>query len=107
MPNLDITRSANPQQPSAIDLALQSERDGVCAEIFTFVRDMPECSEADVIAVWQGDALANRPADRKWLLLDPKGMLHEYRANLFAAKLIPAETWEAQRAWILAEAMKG
>ena len=87
---------------SAIDEALIAERIYLKSVMIPFVKRHPECTEAEVMAEWKAVALGGRPVDRQWALISGLGLLLEYRANLGAQGQIRQQTWEAQRAWILA-----
>jgi hypothetical protein len=62
----------------------------------------PTCAEADAEAAYRTAALAARPSDRQWLLIDPSSLRQEYTATLKALGMIPDTTWESWRAWIVA-----
>lgn len=87
---------------SVIDNAAYAERQAGKAAVITFVKANPGCAQADAVAAWNAGALAARPADRQWLLMNTEGLLQEYGANLHAAGLITDQTWPSIAGWIAA-----
>ena len=87
---------------STLEQAMRAERFAGKAASIDFVKANPACSEADAEVAYRAAALAARPADRQWLLIDPASLRQEYTATLKAANMIPDTTWESWRAWIIA-----
>lgn len=87
---------------SSTDQALRIERFAGKAASVDFVKANPESTEEQAVEVYRTAALAARPADRQWLLQDPNTLRKEYTANLVKYGLIPDDTWESWRAWVLA-----
>lgn len=67
-----------------------------------YVKANPTCVEADAEVAYRTAALAARPADRQWLLVDPGSLRQEYSANLVKLGLIPDTSWASWAAWIVA-----
>lgn len=87
---------------STLEQAMRLERFAGKGAVVDLVKAKPDTSEADATAAYTAAALAARPADRQWLLIDPAALRQEYSANLVAAGYIPVPTWEAWRAFIIA-----
>jgi D-serine deaminase-like pyridoxal phosphate-dependent protein len=87
---------------SIIDNASFTERQAGKAAVIAYVKANPGCSAADAIAAWNAGALAARPADRQWLLMNTEGLLEEYAANLLAAGIITDQSWPTMAGWIVA-----
>lgn len=87
-------------QYSSIDQLLRAERyAGKSACVDTCKAD-PQISEADAVAAWRAGGIAATGLPE--LVQDPEALGRIYRKNLHAAGLTPDETWESQRAWIVA-----
>lgn len=86
---------------SAVTQMIEAERWAAKDAAIDFIQANPECAEADVVQAWETAALASHPAFTS--VIQPGAvMLLLYRANMLEAKLIPDNTWESQRAWLLA-----
>ncbi len=87
---------------STLEQAMRVERFAGKAACIDYVKANPTCAEADALAAYKTAALAARPADRQWLLIDPSSLRQEYSASLVKLGLIPDTTWASWAAWIVA-----
>ena len=85
---------------SATDQILRTERFAGKAASIDYVKAHPDCNEADAIAAWTTAALA--ATGRAKLFQDPAEFGALYRSQIKAAGRTPDESWEAQRALIVA-----
>lgn len=86
---------------STVTRLLEEEREAAKEASIDFVKANPTCSEIDTADAWDAAALAAHPTLP--VVLQPGlafGLL--YRVNLRGLGIIEDDTWEAQRAWILA-----
>jgi hypothetical protein len=93
-----ITADFGPK--SVITQLVEAERFAAKDAAIVFVQANPTCSEADAAAAWNAAALASHP-DFEHVIQDGLVMSALYRANLLKAGLIPDDTWESHRAFIL------
>lgn len=86
---------------SSIDQLLRAERFAGKAGCIDFVKANPTCKEKDAIEAWSAAAIAatKLPAP----IQDAAILGKLYRSSLAQKGLIPEATWEAQRAWIVAQ----
>jgi|SRR5882672_7165838 len=87
---------------STTDQALRSERFAGKSAMVDYIKTNPSCMEADAIAQWKKVAIAARPSDRQWLLLDPAALRQEYSANLVAMKYVADAGWTAFTSFVVA-----
>jgi D-serine deaminase-like pyridoxal phosphate-dependent protein len=87
---------------STIDNAAYAERQAGKAAVIDFVKANPGCAEFEAVAAWNAGALAARPGDRQWLLMNTDSLLQEYSANLKAIGMITDQSWPTLAGWIAA-----
>lgn len=94
-----ITADFGPK--SIVTQLLENERMVAKAAVIDFIKANANCTELEASNAWDLAAAASH-ASVPLPLQNGAAMGMLYRQNLFAALLIPASTWEAQRAWIIA-----
>jgi hypothetical protein len=86
---------------STITQLLETERFAAKDATIDYIKANPACTEAEAAAAWDTAAVATHPYLPLTLQAAiPMGRL--FQANLVKMNLIVENTWEAQRAWILA-----
>lgn len=85
---------------SSVDQLLRTERFAGKSAAVDFVKANPECLKADAIAAWEEAAKA--ATGLPLVIQSPAALGALYRQQLLANGLIQADTWEEQRAWIVA-----
>lgn len=85
---------------SIITQMVETERFAAKDAVIDYIKANPECSEADAVTAWDTAALASHPEFPQ--VVQPALVMSAlYRANLLKANLIPDDTWESHRAFIL------
>lgn len=85
---------------SIVTQLVETERFAAKSASIDFIKDNPECTEEEVDAVWSAAALESHP-EFPFVIQNGLVMSALYRANLLSAGLIPENTWEAHRTFIL------
>lgn len=85
---------------SAVDLVERTERFAGKGGAYDYVQEHPECTEAEAAEAWKVAALA--ATGRVKLVQDPLELGAIYRERLLNSCMVLDNTWEAQRAWMLA-----
>ena len=87
-------------QYSATDQMLRLERFAGKAASIAYVKGHPDCRESEAVAAWTDAGL--QATGLQALLQEANVLGTLYRTQLLQAGLIQEDTWEAQRAWIIA-----
>jgi hypothetical protein len=88
-------------EKSTITQLLEAERAAAKSAAIDFVKGNPNATEDQAADAWNQAAIATHPYLQ--LPLQPGiAMGRLFRVNLLKMNLIASDTWEAQRAWILA-----
>jgi hypothetical protein len=93
-----ITADYGPK--SIITQLVESERFAAKSAAIDFIKANPECSEDDAANAWNAAALASHP-DFPLVIQDALTLSKLYKANLVKANLIPDDTWESYRTFIV------
>lgn len=93
-----ITADFGPK--SIITQMVETERFAAKDAAIDYIKANPTCSEADAAAAWNNAALASHPEFTQ-VIQDGLVMSALYRVNLVKANLIPDNTWESHRAFII------
>lgn len=93
-----ITADYGPK--SIITQMVELERFAAKDAVIDYVKANPECTEDDAAQAWDAAALASHP-DFAQVIQPALVMSALYRANLVKASLIPDDTWESHRAFII------
>jgi TolA-binding protein len=93
-----ITADFGPK--SVITQLIETERFAAKDAAIDYVKANPACTEADAAQAWDTAALASHP-DFTSVIQSGLVMSALYRANLLKAAMIPDDTWESHRAFIL------
>jgi hypothetical protein len=94
-----ITADYGPK--SIVTQLVETERAAAKSAAIDFIKANPQCTEADAVQAWEAAALASH-SNFQYVLQSGMAMLELYRANMLAANIITDNTWEAQRAWVIA-----
>jgi hypothetical protein len=93
-----ITADFGPK--SIITQLVETERFAAKDASIDFIKANPNCTEEEAAEAWNTAALASHPEFPK-VIQDALVMSALYRVNLLKANLIPDDTWESHRAFIL------
>jgi hypothetical protein len=94
-----VTDSYGPK--SAITQLIEAEREAAKSAAIDYVKANVECTETDAAQAWDAAALAAHP-EFPHVIQSGAIMVILYRANMVKGTIISDDTWEAQRAWVLA-----
>jgi hypothetical protein len=98
---LGVTDSYGPK--SQITQLIEAEREAAKSAAIDYVKANPECTEDAAAQAWDDAALAAHP-DFAHVIQGGAVMIALYRANMLKTNppKLPDDTWESQRAWVLA-----
>jgi hypothetical protein len=93
-----ITADYGPK--SVITQLVEAERAAAKDAAIDYIKANPTCAEADAATAWNNAALASH-TDFPVVIQDAITMSKLYKANLIKANLIPDDTWESYRTFIV------
>lgn len=86
---------------SMIEQGMRAERFPAKEATILYIQSNPLCTEEKALEIYTAAALAARPADRQYLVINPASLLWEYRKNAKQVGILPDDTWETFRAFLL------
>jgi hypothetical protein len=92
---------------SGLEQEAREERFAGKGAAIDFIVANPECTEEEAILAYSTAALAARPSDRQYILLNPASLLKEYRKNAVVLSgegklpMTVTDTWESFRTFLL------
>ena len=85
---------------SSVTQLVEAERFAAKDAAIDYIKANPECTEDEAAQAWNDAALASHP-NFPLVIQDGKVMSMLYRLNLVKAGLIPDNSWESHRAFVL------